>query len=124
MRYISKIKKKRFFERSSFDRILQLWFNYHFFFFQSLIFRGLKLRAFSFFIFIKSGLKAHNFVSNYRLQGNDITKNTSLSFVDDKVKNILIFEDFLYNMEKDFIYNKGFIDKDTSKKVVVYSNYF
>ena len=63
MRYISKIRKKKFNERISFDKILQLLFNYHFFFFQSLIFRGLKLRAFSLFVDIKSGLKTHDFLA-------------------------------------------------------------
>jgi hypothetical protein len=32
MRYISKIKRKKFDERISFDRFLQLWFNIIFFF--------------------------------------------------------------------------------------------
>lgn len=65
MRYIAKIRKKRFEERVSFDKILQLWFNYHFFFFQSLIFRGLKLRAFTLFISIKFGLKNYKFLENF-----------------------------------------------------------
>lgn len=57
MRHITKIKKKRFKERVGIDHFLQLWFNYHFLFFKSLISRGLKLRAFNFFLNIKKGLK-------------------------------------------------------------------
>lgn len=57
MRHITKIKRKRVSERIDFDHFLQLWFNYHFLFFRSLIFRGLKLRAFTFFAKVKKGLK-------------------------------------------------------------------
>lgn len=57
MRQITKLKRKRINERIDFDHFLQLWFNYHFLFFRSLIFRGLKLRAFSFFSKVKQGLK-------------------------------------------------------------------
>jgi len=57
MRNITKIKRKRISERISFDHFLQLWFNYHFLFFHSLIFRGLKLKAFNFFCKIKKELK-------------------------------------------------------------------
>jgi len=57
MRYISKKKQQRFLERDSFNYLIQLWFNYNFLFFRSLIFRGLKLRAFGFFIKVKKGLK-------------------------------------------------------------------
>jgi len=57
MRYISKIKKRKVNERVSFNSFLQLWFNYHFLFFKSLISRGLKLRAFNFLIKVKHGIK-------------------------------------------------------------------
>lgn len=57
MKNITKVKKKRKPERTSFDHFLQLWFNYHFLFFRCLIFRGLKLRAFNFFSNVKKGLK-------------------------------------------------------------------
>jgi ribosomal protein S7 len=57
MRNISKTKYKRINEVVYFNRFIQLWFNYHFLFFRSLIFRGLKLRAFTFFIKIKKTLK-------------------------------------------------------------------
>jgi len=57
MRYISKKKRQRFLDRESFDYIIQLWFNYHFLFFHVLMFRGFKLKAFSFFVKIKKGLK-------------------------------------------------------------------
>lgn len=57
MRNITIFKRKRLQERVGIDHFLQLWFNYHFLFFKSLIFRGLKLKAFNFFINIKKGLK-------------------------------------------------------------------
>jgi ribosomal protein S7 len=57
MRHISKWKKKRIEERLSFDQISQVYFNYFFLFFNSLIFRGLKLRAFTILRDIKSELK-------------------------------------------------------------------
>src|SRR5277367_6232806 len=57
MRNIMKYKKKKLSERPYIDHFLQLWFNYHFLFFKSLISRGLKLRAFNFFIKIKHGIK-------------------------------------------------------------------
>jgi hypothetical protein len=57
MRKISKLKKKRVEERLTFDQISQLYFNYFFLFFNSLIFRGLKLRAFTLLIDIKTELK-------------------------------------------------------------------
>lgn len=63
MRQISIKKKKRFLVRKGFDYLLQLWFNFHFFFFSTLIFRGLKLRAFGFFILIKHGLKLNKFLT-------------------------------------------------------------
>ena len=61
MRYISKLKKKRVEERLTFDQISQLYFNYFFLFFNSLIFRGLKLRAFTLLINIKTELKQKSF---------------------------------------------------------------
>lgn len=57
MRNITILKRKKLKERVGIDHFLQLWFNYHFLFFKSLISRGLKLRAFNFFLAIKKGLK-------------------------------------------------------------------
>jgi len=57
MRIITRIKRQRVIERPTFDHFLQLWFNYHMVFFHYLISRGLKLRAFNFFLKIKQGLK-------------------------------------------------------------------
>jgi len=57
MRKINKLKRKKLNERPNIDHFLQLWFNYHFLFFKSLISRGLKLRAFNFFIKVKHGIK-------------------------------------------------------------------
>lgn len=61
MRQISKLKRQRFLEKESFNYLIQLWFNYHFSFFRSLIFRGLKLRAFNLFISVKRDLKLREF---------------------------------------------------------------
>jgi len=61
MRRISKISRKKDNQRLYFDKIVQLWFNYHFLFFRSLIFRGLKLRAFNYFCKIKYFIKQLEF---------------------------------------------------------------
>ena len=106
MRYISKLKKKRFSERYGVIRFLQLWFNYHFFFFQSLIFRGLKLRAFTFFVSVKSGLKASRFFP----EEGSIISDKNFGVVDnldeEKVfyKKLLTFDNFLSNKLSD-LYN-------------------
>jgi hypothetical protein len=39
------------------DRVQQYWFNFHNFFFQSLVFRGRKIFAFNFFLKVKELLK-------------------------------------------------------------------
>jgi len=57
MRHITKYKRQRINEKPTFDHFLQLWFNYHLVFFNYLMTRGLKLRAFSIFCKIKEGLK-------------------------------------------------------------------
>lgn len=100
MRHIAKIKKKKIGERFSFDRLLQLWFNYHFFFFQSLIFRGLKLRAFALFISIKAGLKSHKFldVSNdFFYSAEDDNLYDSLNY--DFLNKVFSYDDFLLNSD-------------------------
>src|ERR1700753_931804 len=50
-------KKKRFKYSSGSSFYLQLWFNFHYTFFGSLIFRGKKILAFNTFLKIKNGLK-------------------------------------------------------------------
>ena len=57
MRRISKISRKRLDKRLSFNFLLQLWFNYHILFYRCLISRGLKMRAFNYFILIKNKIK-------------------------------------------------------------------
>jgi len=99
MRYVSKLKKKRLQERVSFNRLLQLWFNYHFFFFRSLIFRGLKLRAFSFFILIKFGLKSKEFMPDFLKQSQYLLEKQAGSFFNERsffYKKLLAFDDFLH----------------------------
>lgn len=114
MRFISKIKKKKFNERINFDKILQLWFNYHFFFFQSLIFRGLKLRAFSLFIAIKAGLKMQSFLEiplSLSTFVNENKLNVEEEVMDKNLVTLKIVDnEFFYNIfSYDSFVNKFFL---------------
>lgn len=114
MRYISKIKKKKFNERISFDRLLQLWFNYHFFFFQSLIFRGLKLRAFSLFIAIKFGLKSYNYLETTVNAINSKEDDFLYDVLNyDFVNKIFSYDNFLSKMN---LFSVGDFFENLSKK--------
>jgi len=114
MRYISKIKRKKFDERISFDRFLQLWFNYHFFFFQSLIFRGLRLRAFYFFVFIKSGLKKHNFASRYlktqKIEVPSALTDKQIERQESVFSKIMAFENYLV-FNDEILYDSKSLDE-------------
>lgn len=76
---------------------------YHFFFFQSLIFRGLKLRAFTFFVSVKSGLKGNRFFPE---EGSIISDKNfgGVGNLDEEevfYKKLLTFDNFLSNKLSD-----------------------
>src|SRR5437016_1013794 len=108
MRILSKLKKKRFLSRYGVISFLQLWFNYHFFFFHSLIFRVLNLRAFTFFTSVKFGLKGNQFFPGFLKKQQmekpiisvEDSEEVEVESLDEKevfYKKLLAFDAFLSN---------------------------
>ena len=94
---------------------------YHFFFFQSLIFRGLKLRAFTFFTSVKSGLKGNQFFPGFSKKDkfvdsvNNSEESDSSGFDTDHkevfCKKVLAYDDFLSNKLFNLYQEKSALEK-------------
>jgi hypothetical protein len=79
-----------------------------------LIFRGLRLRAFYFFVFIKSGLKKHNFASRYlktqKIEVPSALTDKQIERQESVFSKIMAFENYLV-FNDEILYDSKSLDE-------------